>query len=959
MDRETALKKFKILQNEFSSYKDKIHEANEATARLLIIDRILNLLGWNSEEFNPETYCGAAGYSDYMLSINNNPKLIVEAKKNGITFGYPIRTAKSNEYYVSYFKNAFKKPLSDVIEQAQRYCVDKAVSHAVLTNGGEWIVCPMLPKPGRTIDNMKGIYFGNIFSEDFAFDLMWNLISKKAISENTLDIYLSDINHKPSEVCHILRNTYGALKWQNGNNDIWLDEFYQSFFSQITDTNQRNMLEHCFVSDSKLDQFKGELKRVLKDSTPSYLPNGTHDFNPSESKDFLLSQHYGKVIIITGAVGCGKSTLVTKCLVEARQAKNTYATPIIIDLINDVSKRTVDAKSIVFEYLYKEVKINYPEEFSLDELRNTFSHELKILKNGAYKELFEQDKSIFFIKEAELLDKESSNHQNMVLRIFKKRTNEGKAVILILDNVDRASESFQEEIYALSHLISNESGATVIITLREFTFFRNKDKGFLDVRPEDKIIHLKAPDFGKLISSRVRYIKDFIETDFRIKDWRRKYDIKEFISTMQTHADTLRNNLQTSRDAASVLEILSSVSWHNVRTFYQLVKRVHGQLGSNTSPWNKTETISALMSNIELGENTFIPNIFKPYDNVNQCYFLKLRILSFLHDAITQGEISKGITLERIVNFALLYGYRKDWITKTLESSIEERIIECIEIPSDSDLIYEYNICKEHSFRITPLGVSLILDICHTPIYIALISIDLPFHEKKPYDEIKKDFEIISACVCDTNTSTISTDGISLIIESNMAKTSAQYLSSEYEREKLSLTELRNKQDINLTEKRVSKIAAQIVNIFNKTECVIKINSPDQYALAFSDEPSSGLENESDLSHLVPSKLEEAMLIHSEYVPLIFVSLVIRAVQGFETSMGVEITSIINEKIVSEDNNKFTNNVSRALRSKSLLSQDWLLVRDGLHHKFKKFSLSENWQLSWEKMFSEQAPKLK
>ena len=106
------------------------------------------------------------------------------------------------------------------------------------------------------------------------------------------------------------------------------------------------------------------------------------------------------------------------------------------------------------------------------------------------------------VKEAELLERESANRQNLVLKIFQKRVKENKSVIIVIDNVDRASESFQEEIYALSHLITQASGATVIITLREFTFFKNKDKGFLDVRPEDKIIHLKSPDFNKLISTR-------------------------------------------------------------------------------------------------------------------------------------------------------------------------------------------------------------------------------------------------------------------------------------------------------------------------------------------------------------------------------------------------------------------------------------------------------------------------
>ncbi|HFU1699797.1 TPA: hypothetical protein ACH4YC_004791, partial [Klebsiella quasipneumoniae] len=335
MSREKAFEKFKTLQENYITHKETLFEANEAEIRLLMIDEILQILGWKKEEFTPEAFCGTSGYADYILSIERNPRLVVEAKKIGVTFGLPTSSLTSNEYTVSYFKKAFKKKLTDVIDQAQRYCVEKAVQYAVITNGAEWLVCPMLPKPGKTIDSMKGIYFGNLFNGEFSFDLMYDLMSKDSIHNNNLDNYLSELNYSPSEVCYILKDHFNNFTWDSNKDNEWIDDFYQNFFSQITEKNQRKMLEHCFVSDSKLDQFKGEIKRALKDSKPSFLPNDALDLSPSEGKDFILEHNTGKVIIITGAVGCGKTTLVTKCLVEARQSKNIYATPIIIDLIND------------------------------------------------------------------------------------------------------------------------------------------------------------------------------------------------------------------------------------------------------------------------------------------------------------------------------------------------------------------------------------------------------------------------------------------------------------------------------------------------------------------------------------------------------------------------------------------------------------------------------------------------
>lgn len=963
MGREKAFEKFKEVQTRYIARKDTLFEANEAECRLLVIDEILGILGWNKEEFMPEAYCSAAGFADYIISIERSPRLIVEAKKFGVTFGMPTSSMTSTEYSVSYLKKAFKRKVSEVIEQAQRYCVEKAVQYALITNGAEWFVCPMLPKPGKTIDSMKGVYFGNIFSGDFSFDLLYKLISKHGTENNNLDNYLSELNHVPSEVCYILKDNVHDFTWDSNKDNEWLDDFYENFFSQITEKNQRKMLEHCFVSDTKLDQFKGEIKRALKDSKPSFLPNDALDLTPSEGKDFILEHNTGKVIIITGAVGCGKTTLVTKCLVEARQSRNIYSTPIIIDLINDVSKHNVDVKGVVFNYLHDKIKNDYEDEFSLDELRITFAHEIKVLKNGPYKEMFLQNPDLYMLKEAELLEQESSNRQGLVLRIFKKRVKESKSVIIILDNVDRASEGFQEEIYALSHLITQDSGATVIITLREFTFFKNKDKGFLDVRPEDKIIHLKSPDFNKLISTRIKYIKDFLADDFRMKDWRKKYQIDDFLGKMQFYADVLRKNLQLSNEAMPILEIMSSVSWHNIRNFYQLIKHVHYQLG-NKLQWRKKDVISTLTYHPDHTEKAYIPNVYLPYQNVNQCYFLKLRILSFLNDAVSPGDIAKGISLERILRFASLYGYKKEWISKAIESSVKERIIECIELPSDSDFNTDYNVLSAHTFRISPLGTCLILDICNTSIYLSLTSIYLPFHEKKPYNDAKEELgKVVSAIYQDKNINT-NHEIINLVEESQMPVLISKYLSSEYEREKLSLPILKTQTDVLLTEKRISRLIASFNQNIGQNEEFItprEKNEHTNYAFDFDDNSrkdiSSGEEKEIPAS-MLPFPLKNGISFKSEYIPLIFIALVIRSYHGFETSIGAEITEIINDYIVSDDNKKYPNNVSRALRSNTLIKQPWLLVRTDLHHKFRKFSLSHSWQSEWIELFNQEPPEI-
>ena len=58
-----------------------------------------------------------------------------------------------------------------------------------------------------------------------------------------------------------------------------------------------------------------------------------------------------------------------------------------------------------------------------------------------------------------------------------------RGIILFFDNVDRASEYYQSQVYKLA-IIASQTGITIIITMREMTFFRGREGGFLDVRSE-------------------------------------------------------------------------------------------------------------------------------------------------------------------------------------------------------------------------------------------------------------------------------------------------------------------------------------------------------------------------------------------------------------------------------------------------------------------------------------------
>ncbi len=168
---------------------------NEAKTRLLLIDEVLQALGWPKESFNPEKPAGAVGYTDYLLTIEELPQLVVEAKRTGRTFSSSKQLSRT-EYALSYMRTAFGQPLAEVIEQAQRYARELGLPYSALTNGREWIVVQLIAAPGQSVDDLKCFYVSDVLAEDANVELIWTLLSFSAVADGALHEALPSSTHR-------------------------------------------------------------------------------------------------------------------------------------------------------------------------------------------------------------------------------------------------------------------------------------------------------------------------------------------------------------------------------------------------------------------------------------------------------------------------------------------------------------------------------------------------------------------------------------------------------------------------------------------------------------------------------------------------------------------------------------------------------------------------------------------
>lgn len=143
--REAAAATLSELRNTYGDKASLLTEANEAKTRLLIIDSILESLGWLKDDFNPEHPVQHVGFTDYLISTDNIPRFIIEAKRVGKTFIRPQTGLKKTVYQLSYVRSSFGPAVTEVINQAEGYAKETGVPYAVITNGAEWILIQAIP----------------------------------------------------------------------------------------------------------------------------------------------------------------------------------------------------------------------------------------------------------------------------------------------------------------------------------------------------------------------------------------------------------------------------------------------------------------------------------------------------------------------------------------------------------------------------------------------------------------------------------------------------------------------------------------------------------------------------------------------------------------------------------------------------------------------------------------------
>src|SRR5450755_627528 len=313
----------------------QLQGANEAKTRLLIIDEVLTILGWSKSEYEPEQATSVGSYTDYRLTIDGQPRLIVEAKRLGIINPLP-KTIQRPEYANSFLLTNYGPEMKSLLEQCQTYCVQCGIPYALATIGEVWIILVGF-KYGVEWGKLRSFVFHSLEDISQRFGDFYGLISREAIKNNSLEEkFGSMMLIKPSIAIRPREHVDRPLGVSQPPERQIIRAFFDQFLGDITHPDQAKMLEQCYVDNYDLNEFSRELQQILQyDAALDELEVPIDQLDEHKLKkelDLQSATGKPKTILLVGNVGAGKSTFVHRFIrYTARPEENVCA---IVDLIN-------------------------------------------------------------------------------------------------------------------------------------------------------------------------------------------------------------------------------------------------------------------------------------------------------------------------------------------------------------------------------------------------------------------------------------------------------------------------------------------------------------------------------------------------------------------------------------------------------------------------------------------------
>lgn len=702
------------------------NDFTELDTRAKVIDPLfIECLGWNEEDIRRETHIHS-GYLDYVFSIDEARKFVVEAKKVKKSFNIP--TSLGGRYYTIRGTISTHNDIKNAIEQAQQYCINSGVNYGIVTNGQQYIIFEAF-KYGKDWRSGQCLVFRSLKDIKKNWGLFWNTLSKENVRNGSLrkcvskeDLpqpFFRPLDNLKAKDSSITRNDLSPL----------LQPFSDRIFADITDESQLDVLEKCYVVKKQYQDASLHINRHL-DRPPGFAKKysvnmiiesatcaGKFQESFEKCEKFLSTKApEGSLILLMGGIGCGKTTFVHHFFNFVTKSPETTLW-FYVDFLDEPDSSKI--KEHIFSSITREFEHKY---------RDKLKNELQSVGLASI----------------------SSNIKDITI-LFSLLTLKGYTISLVLDNVDQhsyVSPEYQERALLIAKQLKERLKTITILTLREESFFRSTMSGVLDAFPVP-VFHISSPSFEDLVRYRVDYVLDLL--------YKNSSEIQRLGSNkdvIKMFFEIIENSLRSTRKkGTAILRFMDEISGGDMRqalyflsTFllsgntdveemlrierYARKKKINGY----QIPFHHViKSIILEHSMLYSSSRSRIMNLFAVNPEYTNSHFLHLRILSYLRDRMSfQRPQGRGyVDIDSILSEGERVGINRTAIADSLKTMA---IFGLIQFENQSKKGYE----NATYVRITNAGMYYIEELVHKFVYLDLVWMDTPISNKNLMRELLK-----------------------------------------------------------------------------------------------------------------------------------------------------------------------------------------------------------------------------
>lgn len=460
-------------------------DATEADTRALIIDPLLQHMGWSSSDIKREPYAGwadARGFIDYLLAQGGRPMIVLEAKKTGRSFSLPQKLTNQRITTFKKVRAAASPNLIEALDQCLQYAQHTGAIYACATNGSDWLFF----KPThsfRALPDARVIVFNGIDQIVKRFDEFCSLLEYRPVQEGQAEKLLLGRELKRPLFSMRLQDVFpyhDDPTWEEEEYSSILDQFLAHYVEELTSEED---FEECYcpVRTNKATIKSIEtLVSTRVEAAQAVIRAKGEDFRSDMlSKPIFPNVPSGRTVVLHGDVGVGKSSFLRHCELALRKdGKLQEAVWARVDLLPFQDRPfTADDRDEMLQLICREIVVEVAKvteamsgSYDPDEwvhLRDIYNSEVRRFQKSRYPKSDDSDGEYVENARKMVWDLSQKDPQDHLVRVIKWLTlNCRLPVVIALDNSDQLGLPFQEFLYKLSDKLKSTTSAVVILVMR-------------------------------------------------------------------------------------------------------------------------------------------------------------------------------------------------------------------------------------------------------------------------------------------------------------------------------------------------------------------------------------------------------------------------------------------------------------------------------------------------------------